>query len=282
MVIDQHMMSALGPLLGSGAALDLLVGESKAEVTSILERTRPSMKYLRALGDELLLAQRSPGSVPYPELVDPEVYWTKAAWPQAAAAVAAAREYLIELRPRVEMIMIGAEADMKGWVSQLIFEGTAAADPVADPRSGVINAIVERCEQFDGMIRALESVAPEPEAMAQLRREFELARHRSALAEVKKLKSVYLRQAGGDPEHQRVAKEEWQATVDNRVAHRSVELQGELPWRHQELAIEAHERAAQVVRSDIETMVNGLADGVLAIGERLVLHYDDARTGRVL
>lgn len=281
-MIEQHMMSALGPLLGSGAALDLLVGEASPEVEGRIETARPTMKYLKALGDELLLAQRSPGSVPYPELVDPDTYWSKAAWPQAAAVVAAVRDYLTELEPRIEMIMIGAEADMKGWVNQLVFDGTETAGPEDDPRESVINAIVERCEQFDGMIRAVGSIAPSEAPLASLRIEFEAARVRSAGAEVKKLRGPYLRQAGGDPEHQRRAKEEWQSTFDDRAGHRAVELQAELPWRHQELTIEAHERAHEAIIADIDSMIERLTAGLMAIGERLVLLYDQARTGRSL
>ena len=279
-MIDQNMVNTLGPLLRTGAALDMIAGEATAEILARVEHGRPDTKYLRALGDELILAQKSPSAVPYPELVDADVYWTKAAWPQAAALVASVRAYLTELEPRIEMVMIDSESDLKSWVQGLVFDGVEVADSAADPREEVIDAIVQRCEQFDTMLRTLASIAPPLEPVVVLRTEFEVARHRAAVGEVKKLKAVYLRQAGGDADHQRRAKEEWQATFETRVEHRAVELQAELPWRHQELAIDAHERAVETVHDDVTRMIDRLTMALLSIGERLVLFYDQARTGR--
>ena len=280
-MIDQGMANTLGPLLRTGAALDMVAGEATEEILLRVEHGRPDTRYLRALGDELILAQKSPSAVPYPELVDADVYWTKAAWPQAAALVASVRSYLTELEPRLETVMADSEADLRSWVQGLVFDGAeAAADSVGDPREEVIDAIVARCEQFDGMLRALASIAPPLEPVVALRAELEAARHRAAAGEVKKLRATYLRQAGGDADHQRRVKEEWQATFETRVEHRAVELQAELPWRHQELSIDAHERAMETVHDDVTRMIDRLTMALLSIGERLVLFYDQARTGR--
>ena len=52
------------------------------------------------------------------------------------------------------------------------------------------------------------------------------------------------------------------------------ELRATLPWRHQDLAIDAHRKLRLTLANDIDDMIEDLTRPILVIGERLVQMYD--------
>ena len=98
------------------------------------------------------------------------------------------------------------------------------------------------------------------------------------MSDVEALKPMYMREAGGDEAHQRFAEQQWSETFADRVSHRDLMLRGEVPWRHQELAVVGYERTREQLEALIDETVTRLQQPLLEVGARLVRRYDSVST----
>lgn len=141
-------------------------------LADLIERAAPTQSVLHALSDELARAERNPRSVAHPELLDPDTYWAKAAWPQAAAMVTRARQALLTIADDLAPAVAGTERILEELVDQLAQQHLAAGvDPPSAQRDrdAAIDAIALHCEAIHRTVERLSSLAPPLDRFASLR-----------------------------------------------------------------------------------------------------------------
>jgi hypothetical protein len=224
------------------------IDDARERVVAVVEPACPTAAFLVALRDEVCRAVDHPESVPYPELADADAYWEATVKPQSRSLRDSVTTIVEWLEQRIITTMEVAETDLKSLVD------SSAADPGPDPdarRAMLAGKIEQRCLDLHHQMAEVLRVIPEFDALEDARRFADEAMREQAAADVDSLRAAYLRDAGGDDDHQAFAARQWSETFADRVAHRSSMLAALAPWRHQEFALVGHER----VRADVERLV---------------------------
>ena len=276
----QHPQSVHSEPMLFGAAIatvNRVVQVAGPTLANIIAQGQPTVGLLRALTDELQRAQSKPKSVAHPELVDPDVYWQRSLWPQASAVVKAARTVLVEVAAQLQQAVPVAHTEMQAWLNWRAYETQQqrAADP-EHVRAVIVDEIAARCEELHHIIDMVGVLRPPLHEVDLLQGELDERRRREAMNDVKKTRGDYDRQHAGI--EQRVLRQHWDETFEQRVAIRETELRAILPWRHQDLAIEAHRQLRLTLARDIDDMIEDLTRPILEIGQRLVQMYDQLVT----
>jgi hypothetical protein len=126
------------------------------------------------------------------------------------------------------------------------------------------------------IIEMVGVLRPPLDSIERLQSELDDRRRKDAVNDLKKSKADYERQNSGIDA--RVLRQHWDDTFEQRVAIRDAELRATLPWRHQDLAIDAHRKLRLALARDIDDMIEDLTRPILVIGERLVQMYDQLVT----
>jgi hypothetical protein len=135
----------------------------------LLARSVPTPAVLRALAEELRKA-RAGRSVAHPELVDPDVYWQQAAWPQAASVVKHARRALVQLAEELESSREGEERSLDAWIATRVEQDALVpADQRDAVRDIAIDDIAARCERMHRTFERLAAVHPDRTALVAAR-----------------------------------------------------------------------------------------------------------------
>jgi hypothetical protein len=275
---DHQASSAPGafPFATVTMAVERVVGLAGPYLAQLLDKAQPTPALLKALADELQKGIVNPRAVSHPELLDPDTYWNQALWPQAAAVVKHARHVLVEASQELHPSVLAAERDLTAWLDQHILERASAAarDPSA-ARDDAIDAIADRCEQLHNLVATVGHLTPTFDALTALRSDLDAQRHRKAEADVRRGDAAQLLPELDPITARRVLDESPEAVVTRRDA----ELRAMAPWRHQELAVFAHEQARRAVAADVDQMVERLTDPILDMGQRLVSNYDRVTAG---
>jgi hypothetical protein len=279
-VHPQHPQSGQQETLLFGAAIAMVnrvVQVAGSTLADIVAQAQPTPGLLRSLAEELQRAQTKPKSVAHPELVDPDVYWQRSLWPQASAVVKAARTVLVEVASQLDEVVPAAQTEMQAWLNWRAYETQQqrAADP-EHVRGLIVDEIAARCEELHHIIEMVGVLRPPLDSVEQLQHELDERRRRDAASDVKKSRSEFERQHSGTD--QRLLRQHWDETFDQRVAVRDAELRATLPWRHQDLAIDAHRQLRVTLGRDIDDMIDHLTQPILAIGQKLVQMYDQIVT----
>jgi hypothetical protein len=255
------------------ATVNRVVQVAGSTLADIVAQTQPTSGLLRSLADELQRAQVKPKSVAHPELVDPDVYWQRSLWPQASAVVKAARTVLVEVASQLREVVPAAQNEMQQWLNWRAYETQQqrAADP-EHVRGMVVDEIAARCEELHRIVEMVGVLRPPLHSIDQLQSELDDRRRREAGNDVKKTRSDYERQHGDVD--QRALRQHWDDTFEQRVAVRDAELRATLPWRHQDLAIDAHRQLRATIGRDIDDMIEDLTAPILSTGQKLVQMYD--------
>jgi hypothetical protein len=275
-VHSQHPQTGHAEPVLFGAAIatvNRVVQVAGTPLASIVEQAQPTANLLRALSEELQRAVTKPKSVAHPELVDPDVYWQRSLWPQASAVVKAARSLLVEVAAELQPTIPAAEQEMQAWLNWRAYETQQhrAADP-EHVRDLIVDEIATCCEELHHIMEMVSVLRPPLDAIESLQGELDDRRRKDAIVDVKKAKADYERQNGHLDS--RLVKQHWEDTFEQRVAIRETELRAVLPWRHQDLAIDAHRQLRTTLARDIDDMIEDLTKPILEIGERLVQMYD--------
>jgi hypothetical protein len=172
--------------------------------------------------------------------------------------------------------MSGGVTEAESELQVTVGEWARAAATDGTSRAGVIDDIATHCQTLHHLMAELIRVMPSAQPLEAARQLLDETRRKRAIADVESLKSAYLREAGGDEAHQRFAEQQWSETFADRVSHRDLMLQGQVPWRHQELAVIGHERVREQIEAAIDEAVGRLQQPLLEVGARLVRYYDTA------
>jgi len=259
------------------ATVNRVVQVAGAPLAGIVEQAQPSPGLLRALAEELQRAVAKPKSVAHPELVDPDVYWQRSLWPQASAVVKAARALLVEVAAELQPTIPASEAEMQAWLNWRAYETQLqrAADP-EHVRGLIVDEIASRCEELHHIAEIVGVLRPPLDSLERLQSDLDDRRRKEAINDLKKSRGEYERQHQGMDS--RLVRQHWEDTFEQRVATREAELRATLPWRHQDLAIDAHRKVRLTLAHDIDDMIEDLTRPILEIGERLVQMYDQLVT----
>ena len=249
------------------------VDDARARTVALLEPACPTPAFLAALERELGAAATAPSSVPYPELLDPDAYWSASVKPHNEALHRSASEIVAWLVERVVTAMGAAEEDLKAIVEQ-------AADDARDGNPAAVRAelrarVDQRCTALHNLLAEALTIVPPASMLGDAERVLGGQRRAQAAADVESLKVAYLREAGGDEAHQRYAAEEWAATFEERVDHREALLRGEVPWRHMELALVGFARLRDQLERVVGETVAGLQAPLVEMRDLLVQRYDE-------
>lgn len=247
------------------------IDDARERVAAVLTPACPTTAFLAALREEVLRAINAPDSVPYPELADPDAYWEATVKPQAKSLRSAVEAIINWLEERIITTMEVAEADLKAIVD------AAAAAPGLDPeaaRAELADVVDARCRELHHQMAEVLGVIPDRIALEQAKAGSAEAMRDAATADVESLKPAYLRDAGGDEEHQRFAEQQWSETFADRVAHREALLAGAPPWRHMELALVGYERALAEVERMVEETTVRLQAPLTGMHALLLERYD--------
>jgi hypothetical protein len=275
---DHHASSSPGefPFATLSTAVERVVGIAGPYLAQLLDKAQPTPALLKALADELQKGLGNPKAVAHPELLDADTYWNQALWPQAAAVVKHARNVLVEASQELHPPVLAAERDLILWLEQYVLEqASAIAHDASAARDDAIDAVADRCEQLHNVVASVGRISPRFDALAAMRFELDGQRRRRAESDVRR----------GDPGalvpelDLETARRVIDETPEAVVLRRDAELRAVAPWRHQELALFAHEQARRAVAADVDQMVERLTDPILDMGQRLVVHYDRATAG---
>lgn len=253
------------------------IDDARERIAAVLGPACPTPAFLDALRDEVRRALDDPSTVPFPELADPEAYWDATVKPQSRALrddVAAIVEWLEQ---RIITTMEVAEADLKAVVDR------AVADPGTNPeatRTELAADLEDRCLALHHQMAEVLSVLPASTAVGEARLAAEDAIRAAASSDVEGLRAAYLRDAGGDEDHQRFAAQQWSETFAERVAHRVSMLAAEPPWRHQEFALVGYERARVEIDRLVEETTARLQAPLRGLADLLVERFDASVDGR--
>lgn len=273
------MSSAEGTERATEAALTdefrSAIEDARRRIAAVLEPSCPTTAFLDALRAEVERALQDPSSVPYPELADPDQYWEATVKPQTQSIRSTVMAIVDWLEQRVITTMEVAETDLKLMVE------AAAADPGLDPaatRAKLSAAVDQRCIELHHQMAEVMTVLPQELPVRLARQTAADAMRGRASADVASLKAAYLRDAGGDEEHQRFAEQQWSETFAERVAHREAMLAGSPPWRHQEFALVGYERALAEVEQAVEASANRLQAPLIELPSLLMARFDESVT----
>lgn len=246
------------------------IDDAGARIAAVLDPACPTASFLVALREELTRASTDPSSVPHPELVDPDSYWNASVKPQAIALNTTVAQIVTWLEERVIGIMEVAETSLKAMVD-------AAAEERVDPalvRADLADRIDARCMSLHHLMAEALAVVPDSASIEASRAALDEAVREQATEDVGALKDLYLREAGGDAEHQRFAEIQWAETLAERIAHRDALLRAEPPWRHQELALAGFEQTRAQVSAGVEEAVARLQTPLLEMRDLLLARFD--------
>jgi hypothetical protein len=143
-------------------------------------------------------------------------------------------------------------------------------------RGLIVDEIAARCEELHHIVELVGVLRPPLDSIEQLQSDLDERRRREAANDVKRSRSDYERRHGGID--QRALRQHWDETFDQRVAVRDAELRATLPWRHQDLAIDAHRQLRLTLARDLGDMIEHLTQPILGIGQKLVQMYDQLVT----
>ena len=247
--------------------------EARVRVAAILDPGRPTPEFMAALADELNRAVADPTSVPYPDLADPDRYWTASVQPQITACHEHIEAVLAWLESQVVQTMGVAEADLKRVVDVAVAE--PGPNPVAD-RSALASSLEARCNELHHQMAELLQVVPERHPLESAQQAFAESVRAQAQADVDALKAIYLAEAGGDDQHQAYAEQQWSETYPERVAHREALLVAAPPWRHQSLALTGYDRSLTDAEQAVEALVATLQAPLAGLPALLLERYDTA------
>lgn len=243
-------------------------------LSRIFHDAAPTPALMRALAEAVRRAEADPRAVEHPELVDPDAYWTQAAWPRARAAVKQARAVLIECVEEVAVAVGNAPHALEAWLRAHLASTPDArrADPAA-ARDAAIDGLIERCQELHRAVERLGLLRDAIEPVAATRADIDTARRRRAEDEVRRSREEV------EHAHADLGRDEfnawWTATFDARVAARDAALRADPPYRHQELALAAHEQARAAIDHDITAMIAQLTAPILGFGQAMVARYDE-------
>ena len=232
------------------AAVDRVLTAAGQVVAQMIDTALPTLQALRALGDEVRKAVDQPNSVAHPELADPDLFWRRAAFPQAAALVRQLRGLLVEVAGELEPVVDGSRNDFEKWL-----RATASADTTGrgvDPRTSrerAIDAIAAKCDELHDVIAGVRRLIPGTTRVPDLR---------AALAQGRRKRVAAMVTRTGET-----------------AAHADAVLRGEPPHRHLDLVLAAHELAHGSLRSDVEAMIDQLTEPIFALGECMVAVYGE-------
>ena len=254
------------------------IDDAHERVAAVLVPACPTSAFLVALRDEVGRAVDDPESVPYPELADADTYWEATVKPQSRSIRDSAAAIVEWLEQRIITTMEVAETDLKSLVD------SAAADPGPDPgasRATIAEEVDLRCLELHHQMAEVLHVLPELDALESARRSADEAILDQAGTDVERLKVAYLREAGGDDEHQAFAAQQWSETFADRVTHRYSMLAAQPPWRHQEFALIGYERACAEVERLVEEAARRLQSPLRDVQHLLLERYDTAVAAQV-
>ncbi len=275
-------MSAPGPWTAEASAHHLspggegsiaaVIAAVRRRVQELVDGASPTPDFLRKLGDSLQAAQRSGGR---PEVVDPDRFWTETLWPRAGELGSKAEAIIAEGVAEIEGLLVGIESELIGWSKQMAWEASANG-AVIEGRTEAIDRIADRLESLHNSVAALAEAGPEPRVIDATRVVLHEHLARAGQETVRKERKPYLASAGSDPQSQRLAELQWEALVPDRLTQHEAALRGQLPWRHQEMALHAMAEAVARLRQRTQEAAERLTAPLFSLGERVVLAFDDA------
>jgi hypothetical protein len=174
-------------------------------------------------------------------------------------SVKAGRRILAEAAEELKPAVSGAERELQAWVNFRAFE--TAEHRAVDPhhtREVVVDEIAQLCQELHEIIVMVSVLRPPLEVVDAVQADLDDRRRKEAAKELQKTHS-------GDQ-------------LRDAVLHREAELRAEVPWRHQDLAIEAHRLVRETLGGDVDDMIEVVTQPILAIGERAVQLYDMVTT----
>lgn len=260
-----QVLTPAGLFAGIAAAVAKSSEGAAMRLAAVLDQAQPTSMMLKILTEEVQRAITKPKSVSHPELADPDTYWTKALWPQAADAVKACRSALADATAEVQAAMDGAADEIDRWLDEHL-----AMSP-GRTRAELVDDIAAHCEALHRIVEQLRSLEPSTTELRRLQGEIDARRAKDAAADLKRHRGEWEKANGGD----KAARQQWEQTYEQRLAARDAELRAEAPWRHLDLALEAHRLARATVAKDVHQMVDTLVEPILGIGETMVRSLDD-------
>lgn len=249
------------------------VSEAAHRIATEMDPACPTIEFLSELAVEIERATSDPASVPYPHLLEPDAYWKASVQPQCVALRSVLSEILSWLEEGVVSIMGVAEIDMKAKV-ELAASGLGIDRGSA--RDSLEQEMASHCTKLHHLMAEILTVGSLPDELRQAREFFHDSLRTAAVVDVAALKSAYLREAGGDDDHQKFAEEQWSDTHSDRVAHREALLRAAAPWRHQELALTGHERVAEFLDDEVGQVVVRLQAPLNDMSRLLMERFDSA------
>lgn len=250
-----------------------VIDDARRLVADIVDPACPTAGFLAALAEELVRATTAPGSAEFPELIEPDAYWEATVKPQSRSVRRAVAEVIEHTEARLAEAASEVESALRVRVD------AAHGGGLGEARTNVVDEIAVTCQGLHHLMAEMIRIVPSDKAVTVARSALEEGRRRRAVADVEALKPAYLREAGGGEGHQRFAEQQWSETFAERVAHRDTLLRGEVPWRHQELAVVGHERTMTDVRAMVDEAVVRLQEPLMSMGERMVRRYDTGPEG---
>ncbi len=159
------------------AAVDRVLTVAGPVIARMIDTALPTSQALRVLGDEVRKAVSQPESVAHPELADPDLFWRRAAFPQAAALVRQLRGLLVEVAGELEPVVDGSRRDFEKWLRATVSADTAGRG--VGPRAGrerAIDAIAAKCDELHDVIAGVRRLIPETTRVPDLRTALALLR----------------------------------------------------------------------------------------------------------
>ncbi len=254
----QHSPTAAGELAASGyafptaaRAVDHVVSVARPAFAAQFEAGLPTPPILRGLADEVRKAIANPRAVPHPELADPDAYWRLSAFPQAASLVRHLRGMLVEVAGELAPVAERSEPDFGTWLMSVVaYEAPRRrVDPDAS-RDAVIDEIARMCGVLHEIVAGVGRILPT---------ETSIEDRRAALADGRRKQVDDIVKRTGERAE----------AIDAKLRH-------EPPHRHQDLLLDAYELAFVSLRGDMDALVAQLTEPIFALGERMVLSYDEA------
>jgi hypothetical protein len=162
------------PPVGLEGAIDRAATFLGPYLAGLVGKSAPTPQVLKALADELTRAASGKSGIAHPELLDPDVYWSKTAWPQAAAIVKHARRALIEVADELDAPVRATEKALEQWLrDEVAASGATRAADAGAVRRDVIDAIVLRCQELHRVVERLTTVLPGRAAVAVAREQLD-------------------------------------------------------------------------------------------------------------
>jgi len=122
--------------------------------------------------------------------------------------------------------------------------------------SPIVDEIAYSCEQLQLIIEGVGVLRPPLEVVDALQAELDERRRREAVADLKRAGIT-----STDPH------------FEQRMSIRDADMRASLPWRHQDLAIEAHRQVRHALSRDVNDLIALCVEPILPMGERVVRRY---------